>query len=373
MIYLATFAVSLLFIYFGLKQNNKILKWLFFVVGLAVPCVLAGLRDITVGTDTGGYVLNYYKIAATSDSFGSYMDTIKYNYASNDLIYSFISYVFGKSGLSFHALLFLVECLIVVPIFVAIRNYASDKKSVLLGMGIFYLTLFNMSLNMVRQSLAISFIVLAFSFLPKLVTKNKKYWFLLIISILIAIGFHNTAIVSILIFILYFILNTDKIPLKGKKIVSVFVVITALASLMFYRQILTLVGASGIYPKALAYIGNYSTFNFDYLGTALNFGILVMILLGWQKKKDIFLVVLSIVNVIVALLGSFITYSQRLSYYSLFILLFLYLPKLSEVLLKKKDYRKVLYMLFCLFIFVQWIVIILINNSHETLPYVLGV
>ena len=209
MIYLLMFFISLFFIWLGLSiKENKMIKKFFIVIGLIIPCLMAGFRGMTVGTDTSGYVWNLYINAKNIKHFSGMISFSNWLYYSKDYLYLLITYVIGHNNLSFQLLLFIYELLIVIPIFIALNVNKKDDRDILFGMFLFYMTFYNLSLNMVRQSIAISFAVLSFSILKN---KNIKHRYLKsFILLLIGYGFHDTSLFAILIAILYILFNSKK-------------------------------------------------------------------------------------------------------------------------------------------------------------------
>lgn len=370
MFYLVIFAVSLFLIFIGLKVNNKIAGKILVFLGLLVPCIVAGLRNYTVGTDTGGYILKLYNMAGTSISFDDFKNVAANIYNCKDMIYLFITYIFGHNGISFQLLLFLFEILIIFPIYFAIKKIRKNNADLILGMAIFYLTIFNLSMNMIRQAIAISFVLYSFSVFAK--RKNWKSIVLSLLAYIVAIEFHDTALYIFPIFIFYFLLNSKKMKEKDKTVfVGVTIVISA-AFVVFYKPILTFIGNIGIYPKALWYLNRYNSFDIDYTRTLLNIVIAFIIFYKREffNKNEInykFGLLVAVLNVIINFLGTFITYSDRIAYYLFYILIANYLAVLTKENTKSKYLAVGILAIFL----VYWIIVILVNNGSQTLPYVM--
>ena len=367
MIYLVMFSISLLFILISTKTNKKLMKRISIIIGLLLPCLMAGLRSVNVGTDTGLYINTLYRSAFSFVNFKSFLEFSELRYYSKDILYLFTTFIFAKNNLSFQLLLFLYEVLIIIPIYISLRINSKTSDNVVYGMLLFYLTFYNLSLNMVRQSIAISFIILSFSLM-----RNKKN-LLSVVSFIIAFMFHDSAVFSIIIFIIYKLLNSN-IRNGIKYFISVLLIGVFLFTLVFYKEVLLFVGTRGIYSKALLYLSKYSSFDVNYFGTLLNI-YLVFEFFIHQKRLDklnennIFVITLSVINLIIMFMGTFISHAQRIGYYSFFLLLITYLPYIND---KQKGKLKIHnYLLIVLFI-VYWFVVIYINNSNETLPYVIA-
>lgn len=381
MIYLLIFSVSLFFIFIGLKQSNKKIGNLCIFIGLIIPCIFAGIRNINVGTDTKGYVFNVYNLATESQSFSTFLSSAARLCYVKDFMYLLVSYVIGHNNLSFQLLLFFYQCLIIFPVYFSLKINKRKNEDIIFGMAIFFLAFYNLSLNMVRQSIAISFILLSFSLFTKESSKKSKG--LSLLFFLLAIGFHDTALVALPIYIYYFICNHRKITEKQKTIFSITIVIIFLLAVIFHRQILLFIGNSGIYPKAINYLKLHSKFDIDISGSIINLSLIIWIISGKKYLKEQnsnykFALFLSLINFILFSLSAFITYSQRIAYYSYFIIISNYISILSyeknsdNTIYSKKDLSNKLKpaLIFLLFL-TYWFIVIVINNSNETLPYVL--
>lgn len=373
MIYLIVFLISIFFISLGLKSSKKLSKKILVFIGLLIPCVLAGLRNTTVGTDTGNYVLNLYKIAVNSVSFSSFVDISEKIYYSSDILYLLITYIFGKSQAPFQIVLFIYECLIIFPIYLSLKNSANKNQDILFGMLIFYFTFYNLSLNMVRQSIAISFFLLGFSYLKKGTISNYKL--LSFLFLLIAIGFHDTALFGLLIYVLYLYFNSKAIKEKKKILVGIVLTFLCILGVVFYNPLLSFIGNSGIYPKALLYLNSFSTFDIDYLGTLVNLIIIIIMILNKNTCKSMnlnykFGLLVSILNLLISFMGTFITYANRIAYYLYYIIIANYISLLCSNNLKKGNIYIKTILVFIIFL-MYWIIVIYLNNSNETLPYII--
>ena len=370
MFYIAIFVISLFLLFLGLKINNKnkIVGKILIIIGLLIPCIIAGLRHYTIGTDTGGYVLNLYKVAQTSSSFNSFHALAKSLYNSSDIAYLLITYVFGRFNISFQLMLFLFEFLIIIPFYAALKKVKIHDYDIVLGMAIIYLVLYNQSLNMIRQAIAIAIFLLSFAIFMK--AKDKKSIVLSLVLLIVAIEFHDTVLYVTPLYVLYMILNSKKLSEKSKTIIVLTIVVLAAVFLAFHRQILLFIGNSGIYPKALWYLNRYSRFDIDYTGTMKNFFIMAVIF----YKKDFFIekginykfgILVAILNIIIAFLGTFISYSERIAYYFMYLSIIFYV----SIIPKQKKQELLLVALTVIVFIGYWIITILLNNGSQTLPY----
>lgn len=373
MIYILIFLISLILLFFGISNRKNKIGVLLIIIGLLLPCFLAGLRGKSVGTDTSGYVLGMFNLAKKSPSFLVFLRDVKDLYANSDYLYLIVTYLSSLLPFGFNIMLFTFEFLIIFPLYKALKILLKQKWQILVALFLFFMTFYNLSLNMVRQSISISFFVLSFAIYMN--KKDKRDLVKSILLLICAIESHDIALVSIPIFVLYEFSTTKKISDKVKKYACYGINLLLVFSILFHKPLIQLVGNT-IYPKALVYLENCMVFDIDYTSNIINLCLISLIILNKkylikQKENYSFWLELSIINFIINFLGTFIAYTYRLSYYSYFLILFIFLPKLTPKIEKKLNIKKnwIFYSMIVCF-FAYWILFILIKNNNETIPYI---
>ncbi|WP_139422927.1 EpsG family protein [Chryseobacterium mulctrae] len=195
MIYLFVFFLSLIF--FKLTDffldKKKGLAILFLIVAILIPSAFAGCRDLSIGTDTSFYVLEYFKEAKHAKNFFKYREDV----ARAETGYAIFNYIVVKIFNNISWLLFFIQGFIMLFITLAILQL---KKSRLLPWAflIYFLLYFSNSLNMTRQTMAIAMCIYAFSNL--LTGRIIKA----LIIVCLAASFHFTAYIFLTVFPVYF-------------------------------------------------------------------------------------------------------------------------------------------------------------------------
>ena len=184
MIYLVTFALSY---FFGRKAGEVTEKSFFWCFLAIMPfCVTAAFRAPSVGTDVEVYALPMYEYASWCSL--PEMLTGRYQGAVEPLFSIYVwltTKVFG----SLEAVLFFLQFASVAPFSYAVFKLApSQLGSSLLLYG---LAFYGFSLNIMRQSIAISILCVALI----LLLRGRKLCPLLLI--VLAAGFHQTALIGI--------------------------------------------------------------------------------------------------------------------------------------------------------------------------------
>lgn len=370
--YIIIFILSIGLISLGIRMEKYPVGKLLQLLGLLLPCLMAGLRSVDVGTDTKGYIYNLYRLSIKAHTFSDFLKTAYNWYLQSDVLYLAITYIFGKNLYGFKLLLFVYECLIIFPIYIALKKTCKNRKNIIIGLLSFYLLLYNVSFNMLRQCISIAFIILAFSYY---IEDGNKHKLLPYVFLLVAYGFHSTSIIVLLIFILYKMYTNIKISNKFKFFISYFIVLSVVLFVFAYKQILLLIGNLGIYRLALFYIDNHSSNDLSFYQVFINILILFMIIVNKKNIKNSnisykFLLILALTNLLVSsVLGYHIQYSQRIMLYLQYILVFLYIPRFTS----KTKNSVYTYTIYIALLMISWYLYFAYMNVNETVPYVLGI
>lgn len=200
-LYLIVIISTLLFInkaehYYRKKHIGKKLNtgFICLIFAVLVPSILAGIRSDTVGTDILVYGKKTMEEAIASSSFAmmNRIDTTYTEYGYRLFVF-LISRIFKNTGW----LLFFTE--LVTMVFVIKSAYIIREKISMTKVVAIYLFLFyHTSFNIMRQSIAMSMLLLAFCYLTE-----KKYVKYALITLL-ALSIHSFSIImSVIILALY--------------------------------------------------------------------------------------------------------------------------------------------------------------------------
>lgn len=370
--YIIMFVLSISLISIGLRLKKSPVGKVLEFIGLLLPCVMACLRSINVGTDTKGYIHNLYNLSSGATNFSHFLKISYSWYLQNDVLYLFITYITEKWDLGFRFLLFIYECLVIFPIYISLRKVCKTRYAIIIGLISFYLLLYNVSFNMLRQCISIGFTTLAFAYY--LDGDRNKHKLLPYFLVLIAYGFHSTAIIVLLVFLLYKLYASKKISSKFKFLFTYVMVVSMIIFAFGYNDILLVIGKSGIYKLALYYISNYSTNDISFYQIFINLLIVLMVIINKKNIRKLnisytFLLILSVLNLVVSTILSYhIQYSQRIMLYLQYILIFLFIPRFAT---KNKSSRYI-YVFYIAILCVTWYLYFVYMNVNETVPYVMS-
>ena len=190
MIYLIMFTLSCCSLYASTKYKSWI-KPLLVVVALSLPCAMAAFRGLDVGTDVKVYAIYAYRDAATlplPDYLNSYLDIAGVGY-------SLLTWLSARLFHSFQLYLGILQLAVVVPVYCASRKINPGYEWA--SMLIYYLLLYALTLNAMKQSIALAICYLAFAFL----LDGRKWGY--VIAVVVACLFHQTAIVFLIVYPCY--------------------------------------------------------------------------------------------------------------------------------------------------------------------------
>lgn len=237
-IYLMTFVVSLFFIYRAekaIRKNRKQSYRMNIAVAVALPCLLAALRGLYVGTDTKGYY-ELYETAFSYNSLEAYV--ARMSLRDLEVGYSTFMFVLSRFHLSKEIFFFILALMSILPVVYVLSKYR-DNFPMWIGMAVYYAFFYNLSFNATRQCIAVSFILLVYQMITE-----KKYK-LAFLFFLIALSFHSSAYVGLVFVFAAIIFRNIKMSFVRQIIVCLVIMILAVAP-FYLDRIFSLLGNLGL-------------------------------------------------------------------------------------------------------------------------------
>lgn len=380
MIYIICFIFSTIFTFIAektFKKNQKIVGIFFSIFAILIPCILAGLRDVSVGTDVKVYVESMFKNAL---SFNNLMNYINANNEYTENGYLAFTYLISRFTNNIHIFLFIIQLVIMIPTYIAFY-YRRDKAPMWLSMIVYFGLYYNYTLNLVRQSMAMAFIFLSYIFFS-----NKKYIKTLLLFF-IALMLHKSAFLAIPTYLILYLYAMKKIS-KRKKfvIIAISLIITFLITI-FYEKIATFLYNSNILPyKYYAYVVSdrfrnnsidINYFDFIYKTLWIILYIILYLTNNKEEKRRIvedtipYFVFIMIDYIIFPISFSIVTLIRVGYYYGLNIFPIL-IPNYIKIFKKDKVNQILGKLLLVVLVSIYWIYSIMINHGMGTYPYILG-
>lgn len=387
--YILCFFASFLFFHLAEKsKRNKFASGFLGAIGIAILCSLAGLRSENIGTDIQAYVKPIYTAANNSNSFGEYLTSSwyslwRYKHVSDfEIGFTSLVYIIAKVFNSFSAVLFSIEFCIITPIYFALKKMFKRKK-VSFGMLVFCLMFYNVTLNIMRQWIAMAFVLYAFSCI---ITKERGK---AVISIIAGTLFHVSAIISIPIFGIFFYVSSRKtsgkykikrfrvnnfsITLDRSMQRTIIVLIIGLILIIFINSFANILRSIGLSEYA-QYISGGAIFSINA------FIVRLPILIIFLKYKYIFTesnlnssfyMGMLLFDILTSQLSGITSQSWRISAWFSMFYIFSF-PQLINGIQRKSEKKIVLVLVFLYMIF-YWLYYFVYIGSHSTIPYEFGV
>ena len=383
-VYILTISISTLLLYCGNEiKKNKILKRLLILSAILIPALVAGGRANVVGTDIRSYAEPLQNFANLNNNFTDFLNfqgflsngqpfqRFEKGYVS--LVY-FASRVTPKIWFDFFITEFIILSCVVLGMF-----KFSKIRNISLGIGvfIFFTFFYNLSFNLIRQSLAMFILFYGFSYLV------NKDWLKYILTIFIAFLFHSSAIIGFLFLFIYWALNMDTkkqfyFKLNNDHVFSVqttrallicIVVIIAVFFPAIIKEILTTLGLG----QYVAYLP--STIHGSWIELLIRLPFLAILLLEWKdnSKNELkyFYLVIVILDICLSQLSgndsTTTVFGSRIAWYtSVF-----YIYIMSDMLNVKKNSKSVLLkVILVIYLCLYWYTFTVVLNYNETVPYI---
>ncbi len=204
-IYFCIAGITTLLAWISEKVKSQKLAWVLLGSVVLIFCFFAAVRDPSVGTDTTYYGYPTYHSALTYDFFTFIGPTV---YSGFGFLYKVVTWIASNLLGTFQGFLFVLELCIVLPVVIVGRKTA--KGHLALVVALFALYFYPLSFNLIRQSIAMSFLLLAYWGLDR---DNLKSYF---IWLIIAVLFHTTALSGLLLLGVYWIAKLGCISTAAK-------------------------------------------------------------------------------------------------------------------------------------------------------------
>lgn len=370
-IYLIVFFASAIFIYFSSHVNTGWLRKILIIIALLIPSLLAGLRASTIGTDVQVYAVYYYEKALNSSSFSSYFMDQFGSYLSEPG-YHLLTFLLSRFFKDYHWGLFFYQFIPVVMVYLGLKRCEKlFQTPVWLGMLLYYFLLYNNSLNIMRQCMAVGFVFLGATFLFE--KRYKKF----VLFTAIAVLFHTSSLIGFAMLPMYIILQQGEYVSQKSQVKRGSIFVVALFALLIGgSQIITqLVNMGIIRDYYLNYLAGgkfrMAEGSIPYVLVAFNLLYTFVLIcvnryINIRNGESTFFIMSSAVVTISTISIMFVQYIDRLGFY--------FIPMQAVALANtyncfgKKS--KLAYLGFVvIMVFGLWYYSIVLKGSNQTIPY----
>lgn len=188
---LVYFGIALVASLLGAVQqsvSSRFLKVIFFCLIICWLAFFAGVRDLSVGTDTLVYGVPAAQVAAAS----SFIDFYNGYYSNWAPLIKIFYWVVSNATHSSFWVLFWIQIAIGAPALYVISR--DGEKFAPLGIFVYVIMFYPMGFNMMRQMIAMGFMLISFHY------ASERKPLLFIVWLLIGCGFHASLLVTFIIY-----------------------------------------------------------------------------------------------------------------------------------------------------------------------------
>lgn len=347
------------------KQSGMIILFITLSCFILIPpSIIASIRDMNVGVDVMVYEKNCFALAQHYESFFEYCEKLD----GIEFFFKIINWVAASISNSICVALFLIEFIFLLFAYLAsyrMRDYAPMWLSML----IFLLCYYNLSYNLMRQMIAMSFLTLSFTYLLR--DDNLKRFFVMAI---VAFLFHKTATMAAMFFFAIFYMYRQNTKIRRRLVIIYSCLCVAIV--VIFKMILSwLSQLGGRFADYVAYGGEGDKASFKpTILTLLVLGDILLLVVSYIAKRykissdrTIFILqMLVITDLMSEFLGKYTGFATRMSCYFCMPYMFL-LPNIFMSEKLAQGTRWLMSVLLVLSFFIIWVR--MVGMTGRTIPY----
>lgn len=374
-IYLVVFITSALSLYLSRRIRSRLSKKVLVFIGILIPSLLAGLRSSSIGVDVSVYAIPFFERAKASSGIAEFF-TYQFALGNTDIGFNMVTYIVSKFAQDYHWSLFFYQLITLTVVYAAFCKYEQKYDTpIWFVMMLYYLCLYNISLNIMKQTIAVAFVLLASTYLFE--KKYKKYAICMVLGIL----FHSTALFGFVFLFMHILFQSKNQQISEReqlKRTLLFIMVVFIV-LLEVNQITNFLVNIGVFrTNYLRYLsgGDYSTISEGRSISVITLGIqlvytTILILhyriMGRRELPSLLFIISSSFVLLFTCIGPLIAeYISRLSYYFVPI----QISGLASTTRFYKKETKMIWMLFIVvFVFLTWLRSFVILGYGATVPY----
>ena len=374
--YVVTFVISIGLLALSDRVKYTQRKPVVFIA-VIVLCLLAGLRAVGIGTDTRVYLVPIYEAAKRCHSIREYLKssfhafTWTTDYVKDmEPLFTLLVLIVTKLTGSLYCVQTVLQLCVILPLYMAVKK--EKQTSMWIAMFVFCMAFYNPSMNMMRQSIAMSLGILGFEYWRE---RKKKNTF---ICILIAFLFHTSSLLFLLIYLLYdynvngAIINLTKNKIgKRNEIPRMLISIgIGFVEMLMASAIVSLLSTVG-FGEYISYVTGKLTFMPNQLLIRAPQIILVIWSYRYLKEQGVdvsFFLVMEVYAVLFSQFTSVSGYGGRIAlYFAIFDVIVI--PQAMSALKPLKSGIIIRPIIIIYYMFYWWYYFVFVG-AHQTVPYV---
>lgn len=346
-------------------------------IAILIPCLLAGFRDIGVGTDTSVYGMVTFQTACSYNNLVDFMVSKHWSVTAVEPLYRMFVFLITRVTTKIFWQFFLIEFVIMLFTYCAIVESDIGRYS-WIGMFVCHTLFFCFSLNAMRQAMAMAVILWGFKYIRN--KQFKKYALVVFVATLL----HLMSVVAIAFYVIYILCVPERRERTVQKasrmksfvrryhsfIISIMLICACFVVLFGKNLILIMARLKSTY----AYQINHMNESFDLNFFNLIFMCLLCLpfMLIWMKRNNrnsvnVYYFTMMMLATILWQLCGISPQMFRISMY-LWYLIVLAVPEIIKSL-KNIDNKHIITFYYVVLCSMYYIYTYVIYNSGETYPY----
>ncbi len=352
--------ISILLYNFEKQKHQKLVVFLC----IMILSLLAGFRDVSIGTDVEIYANPVYLAASKVSNAKELLNYLFHSplHTINEIesAYLFVAFIGTKVFKSLFGTLFLTSLIINTGVFVGlyrIKEHLSYNIAIMIYCFMFYQN----SYNLMRQWIAMAIIIFGIKYIYD--RNLLKY----VITVLVAMMFHRSAFIGIILYLIA--LYIEKPRNFARQVV---VVVSTILGVVFFQSIVAALTSSGILTmKYLKYaVGDSVSLFWQELAIRMPAIALCLVLYKPMKKYDehhVFWFLMLFIEAAISQLHSVMDFATRIGSYFLVsrIIEMSMACKIGDM--KNRATIKTLVMVYAI---LYWFVMYIYFGYGNTYPYV---
>lgn len=342
-------------------KYTSITKVVFVFLSMMPLVILATFRDTSVGKDVAIYIKPLFELACWRDSYVDFMKVQSY-----EIIYATITYIVSTISHNINVLFGVFEIVMLIPTYYFIWHY-KKYVSVPIVLLSFCFLFYAYTYNTVRQYMAMAMVMIAYTFL-----EHREY-FKSYIFLILAIGFHTSAFVCLIIPLLHWLITGRKSFKYKRGLISLLTILVYVIAIN-YNVIFRIVGTYLTFiPRR--YLSNMymisGKMDLPYANIVVaGIAIIVSIIVCYKEKRDsdmwmLFMCLIAFSGNVIAIYATFV---QRIMWY--FQIYYIVAMGRGSCVLKNSSAKKYIYDSWIIVVcFMYWIYTYVLGHAAEIYPY----
>lgn len=320
------------------------------------PAIVAGCRDLTIGTDTWTYPYPTFLICKNSQTIGRAFQYVIVGMEELYVVLAFISAHLIPS----HYFFFFISHLVILGTLLYAFNRARVNPAV--AFTLFYLMFYASSLNVARQFLAMPFCLLS------LIEFIRRNYIRSSLAMCLAFGFHHSSLLFLTILLLYYLCSRHLQFMRKRSTIAMMVIMIVASMYMFNEILSSIVGIGLADIKYLERYGSGDLYGTNVPISLFSITIFNIIMFMFVSRKIrwrsfyVFSIYVLLISFLSCFLGLISSYAVRIGVYYMMVSI------ISMTFVMKKNNVLFSMIVYSFYIF-YWFMVVVVANLGQTYPY----